>query len=435
MPWNDRLHEAAYTSPNGVRLTFDYENIRRAFDKKTSSFEFPDADGTYVQDTGHSGRRYPMRVFFWGDDYDLDAEAFDALLRERGVGTLEHPRYGTLNVVPFGTVTQREDLKTAANQAIIEVTFWETTGIIYPASQSDPASNVLNAVNEYNDAAALEFEDVTSLDSAVEKSSFKATYESLINNVRTGLQSIADVQVDVQKQFNAIDSSINESIDVLISEPLNLAFQTILLIQSPARALADIKARLEAYSNLADSLISDQTAASPGNDSVNSNNYHINDLVASTSVTGSVLSVVNNVFTTKTEALESAEFILNQFDDLTVWRDDNFNSLGEIDTGASYQQLLEAVALTAGFLVEISFTLKQERRLILDRNRTVIDLIAQLYTSDIDENIDFFDKYFELKEQLEEIFKRDVDLVVDKKFKNPVFRESVDRTRTVIYER
>ena len=54
---------------------------------------------------------------------------------------------------------------------------------------------------------------------------------------------------------------------------------------------------------------------------------------------------------------------------------------------------------------------------------------------DSGENIDLFDKYFELKEQLEDVFKRQVDLVVDKKFKNPVLRESIDRTRIVIYER
>jgi len=54
---------------------------------------------------------------------------------------------------------------------------------------------------------------------------------------------------------------------------------------------------------------------------------------------------------------------------------------------------------------------------------------------DSSENVDLFDKYFELKEQLENIFEREVDLVVDKKFKNPVLRESIDRTRTVIYER
>jgi predicted nucleotidyltransferase len=61
--------------------------------------------------------------------------------------------------------------------------------------------------------------------------------------------------------------------------------------------------------------------------------------------------------------------------------------------------------------------------------------IDVLVIFDSGENIDLFDKYFELKEQLEKIFERDVDLVVDKKFKNPILRESIDRTRMVIYER
>jgi predicted nucleotidyltransferase len=58
-----------------------------------------------------------------------------------------------------------------------------------------------------------------------------------------------------------------------------------------------------------------------------------------------------------------------------------------------------------------------------------------LVVFDSDEDIDFFSKYFELKEQLERIFNREIDLVVDKPFKNPIFRESVEKTRTVIYER
>ncbi len=54
---------------------------------------------------------------------------------------------------------------------------------------------------------------------------------------------------------------------------------------------------------------------------------------------------------------------------------------------------------------------------------------------DAGENVDLFDTYFALKEHLERIFQRDVDLLVDRKFKNPVLRESIDRTRVVIYER
>jgi uncharacterized protein len=50
-------------------------------------------------------------------------------------------------------------------------------------------------------------------------------------------------------------------------------------------------------------------------------------------------------------------------------------------------------------------------------------------------DVDLFDSYFELKEQLEGLFERPVDLTVDKDFRNPVFREAVDKSRVVIYER
>lgn len=389
MTWNDRIRDAAYTSPGGTRLLFTYENVRKTVDKKTTGFEFPDADGTYVQDLGHSGRRYPLRVIFWGDDYDQDAAAFEAALLERGTGTLEHPIYGTVDVVPFGAITRRDDLKTSANQSIIEVTFWETIGLIYPASQIDPASAVLASVEEYNAAVSEEFSEVTSLGSAVEQATFKNSYRALLDSASSGLQAIADVQDDVRQQFDAIVDSVNQGIDILIAEPLTLALQTTQLIQSPARALANIEARLDAYGSLANSIISgDGAVVSPGNDSRNSNEFHTNDLYASTCVTGSVVSVVNNQFVTKTEALQAAEAVLTQMEDVNNWRDDNFQSLGEVDTGGAYQQLQEAAALTAGFLVEISFSLKQERRIVLERARTIVDLSAELYGS-IDDRLDF----------------------------------------------
>jgi len=61
--------------------------------------------------------------------------------------------------------------------------------------------------------------------------------------------------------------------------------------------------------------------------------------------------------------------------------------------------------------------------------------IDVLVVFDSDEKIDLFKIYFDLKEQLARIFNRDIDLVVDKSFKNPIFRASVEKTRTIIYER
>lgn len=47
--------------------------------------------------------------------------------------------------------------------------------------------------------------------------------------------------------------------------------------------------------------------------------------------------------------------------------------------------------------------------------------------------LDYADNYFDLQEQLEEILKRKVDLVVEKSITNPYLKSMVEKTRTLIY--
>ncbi|MBI3736848.1 nucleotidyltransferase domain-containing protein [Candidatus Sumerlaeota bacterium] len=44
------------------------------------------------------------------------------------------------------------------------------------------------------------------------------------------------------------------------------------------------------------------------------------------------------------------------------------------------------------------------------------------------------DRYFDLKERLEQAFGRPVDLVLDDSIRNPYFREAVEASRVNIYE-
>jgi predicted nucleotidyltransferase len=48
-------------------------------------------------------------------------------------------------------------------------------------------------------------------------------------------------------------------------------------------------------------------------------------------------------------------------------------------------------------------------------------------------NRGYADRYFGLLESLEELFKRPVDLIVASAIKNPYFRESVEKTRALLY--
>lgn len=381
MAWTDRIREAAYTAPSGTRIVFGYEDVRRETEKKTTGFEFPDADGTLVQDLGHSGRRYPLRVFFWGTDYDTIAEAFEGALLERGTGRLEHPLYGAVDVVPFGTISRRDDLKTAANQAVIEVTFWETIGAIYPEAQTDPASAVLVAVSDFNVAMAGAFEAGAETNDATSRVTLRSQYLALLDDVEAGLQKIAATQDDTRHQFALVVDSINRGIDILVADPLTLAAQTAVLIQAPARAAAAITAQLEAYQNLAATIFG-------ANGLADVNALFLTDLFVSTYLSAQVVAVVNNEFETKPDAIAAAESLLVQLEAVATWRDDQFGALGVIDTGGAYQQLQDAVSLAAGFLVEISFSLKQEHRITLDRNRALNELEAELYGT-VDENLDF----------------------------------------------
>lgn len=60
-----------------------------------------------------------------------------------------------------------------------------------------------------------------------------------------------------------------------------------------------------------------------------------------------------------------------------------------VDTGEIYQPFQESVALAAGFLVESSFELAEERILVLGKARNYVALVAELY-GELDERFDFF---------------------------------------------
>jgi len=385
MPWNDRLRPAAYTSPGGSRFTFDFEDVSVAVDKKTTAFDFPDAAGTYVQDLGHTGRRYPLRVFFWGDDYDIEAADFEAGLLEVGVGKLEHPVFGVVDVIPFGTITRRDGLKTASNQTAIDVTFWETIGVVYPTASADPASEILQGVGAFNAASAQAFEDGSELTSAADRAVFRYPFVGSVDRVYSGLVASTEGNPGVKKEFDAIYKSITASAGPLLEDPSTLAAQINALVQSPAGAVGDVAGSLSAYYGVIQTFISTAFSQPINREK---NQFQSANLIATSLVIGSAVSVVNNEFRTKRGAIEAAESLFEQFDAVVAWRDQNFPAVEEIDTGETYVELQKAVALTAGFLVDLSFSLLQERTITLTRDRSIVDLCAELY-GNVDDKLDF----------------------------------------------
>lgn len=395
MAWQDRIRPAAWTSPSGTRFEFQYENVKKTFDNHTTAFEFPDANGTFVQSQGRSGHRLPMRMFFNGEDYDLLANEFDAALGEDGVSRLEHPMYGPFSVVPFGAIDRRDDLKTRANQAIFDVTFFETNDLLFPASATDPFDEAAAAVIEGTTSAAAAFEEKTGLASTIEQVSLRDRFQVVLDVTESRLKPltqvtgfISDTMTDIGNAFEIVFDAMTFAIESFIGDPLALGFQTAILLQLPARSTALISDRLDGYENLLTQLTTNGNIYVPGLDAQPENDFRNDDLFNANLVLGSVTAVLNTDFETKGDALLAAERILGFFDTWILWRDANLVSLSVIDSGETYQKVLAAVTIGAGFLVEISFSLKQERSLVLTIAESPLQLEARLYGT-LDTNLDF----------------------------------------------
>jgi len=390
MSWEDRIAQtASYQAPESrQRIDFLYEDVRYLLRKRTSSYDFPGVNGTFVQDLGNSGRRYPLRVIFSGSDYDLEAARFESMLLEKGIGRLLHPAYGTLDVVPFGEIIRLDSLKTAANEAIFEVTFFETSGILEAQGAEDTEGLMLQALADRKEASAIQFEELVDLGTVAESVNLENRILSFVKEAENRLAPIADGTAEAERTFRAVSSSITRGVDSLVGDPITLAFQVAQLVDAPARSASLLGDRLAAYADLIGDIVSgDRSVASPGLDSQNANGFFAADLFASGYVASSLLSVSNAEFSSRGEALGAAESILGLMESVTNWRDDNFRSLGVVDDGRAYQKLQDAVALASGFLVESSFSLRQERRIIIDRARTLVDLAFELYGS-VDDVLD-----------------------------------------------
>ena len=404
MSWEDRITEMVYTSPSGLVFTGIFEDVSKEIVKKTTAFNFLDVDGTYVQDLGKQGRRYPIRWIFSGEDYDEEAERFDSAIEEKGPGILQHPLYGTFDVVPFGSIKRRDDLVTAANQAVYDITFYETIKIIFPISELSAENAMTEGFADYSDNAVENYDDSLSISTAQEIIGYIDSAKAGLRKLKKAMAGIAATTAAIERAFNDVVNLAEETIETLVGGPTLIATQMIAIARLPSQASASIQSKLDAYSNLIGSLTTGSSNQfEPGLDSQQGNAYSNNNLIAQAAVLAAIESTISEstTFPTRLAAINAIEALDTLMTNYLDWSDINREVLIQgvlptrepgtndlIDTGEAYQQLLDVFSISQGRLTQIAFTALQERSVILDRDRTFIDFAAEFY-GQLDEQYDF----------------------------------------------
>jgi len=268
-----------------------------------------------------------------------------------------------------------------------------TIGALYPSGASNPRSELLASLDAYDAAAAEEFEDKLDTKTAAARAVTTARTRDLVRLVADSIGFLSNTVTAADERFRSAQQALNYGIDLLVGQPLQLCQQVLNLVRAPARARIGIELRLAGYKSLAQRIfagtsVSTITSATLPNLRLKlTNGYATSDLFAQMALAGSIESAYQTTFTSKPAALNAAAEALEQLDTLVAWRDNATRLLGVTDPGKAQQALAHAAARAAGYLITSSFGLQTERRVVLDRPRTIVDLAAELFGS-VDDRLD-----------------------------------------------
>lgn len=257
MSFFDRLKEMTYISPVSKKeFKPKWDTLERSTEKKSAVHEIVGSDIANVQDNGNGNQDYPHTLYFYGADYDLTADAFFAALREQGAGTLKHPRWGNLKVLPV-KVHQKEDFVENVRMAVFEIDF-----IAAEDRKTTSVTNTAAAIQSAADTAAATVATGKNMASSTAQklAQTKNAVQKAVKQYRTTLQNVTSAVESVRTDFELACRDIENGIDDLVEDPVALAQSVVDLARTPARMASSIKAKVDGYI----ALISDNIAALSG---------------------------------------------------------------------------------------------------------------------------------------------------------------------------
>lgn len=422
MAWTEEIGEAAYTSPGGTRMAFNYSaQVERTTPLKTAESVFPDVDGAEIQSLGLGGRTFPMTAIFSGADCFKDADAFEELLCERGYGQLEHPIYGKHAVVPTGEISRSDDLVDGLNESRVKVTFSETlTDKAFPESTVAAEDSLDAAIDGYEEAAVEEFADIIEtgdINDAIQlQSTLKTQIDTLFKGISKITQAAGKAAQWIQQKVDGFKTELSRwtgAVDELAGNALNIATVIIKTARLPSELAIGAMAKIEGYSSIINDIINNVKKDPFGAKAI-ANQYAatsvmLGALVASmgygvaktasesakgggSSAGGAASSGGGNAsgesegsaggFVSRAAVLSAAEAVAEQFEIYKEYMDAQTAKDAFVDTGAAYAALLDTVINAVQVMQSAAFDLPLARTVRLSRDRQVIELLTEFYGAD-----------------------------------------------------
>lgn len=385
MSWVEKInYDLIITTGDGKKYKPLWLNANKGVEYNVSEFDFPNVNGTFVDRKRPRGRKFPLEIYFQGDDNIDQASAFEISASDPRPWIIAHPYYGNLTVQPISLNFDNS----LHNVTKITGTVAETITENYPKGSISPSDKI---------AADKETLDTTfSVSFANNVQPSTADVNSLTENTQE-LYSAGAKQVKLTDQaaeyFNLFNKA-NAAILNATSEPL-IAIQAVKdVINYPSLLQESVQARLDLFVGQLDLLSFEiSNLLTPSSKRIYENNAGI---LISAMLFSASTPLDNTDYGNRDSVFRVIETLLNAYNSYvealdSIQTENGGSPESYIPDASSLIALNGLLTFTISNLFNIALNAKQERVIYLEQDSNVILLSHRFYgPSQDDSNIDKF---------------------------------------------
>lgn len=347
-----------------------------------------DSSDTFT-DSGVSGKDIVLKCLFLGDNHDIDSEKFCEALCETGKSRLKL-NYGdeiTVNVIDFSSAYS---LTERINSTVVTVNFHQTAKQTYPKSSTSDTKQIQNAADVTNTTVAENLsgviETVTN-PNVIE--SVNANFTNILSKVSNALNTANSITLNSIMSDIAGQSLTSNAFTVVtqLQKVMQQASTTVSRVKSLTRETSS-----NSFGSLARTwrgLINDFISLGTTSSTTLNREQAINLTTTDTSIISALSAIsaaaVEYQFDTRKEAINAATTLIELDELRTNFISEQSSKIDDLgNTFVCDSGISELINSAANVIIEKSFGLKVERKIILPEDESIVNLAYKYYPADFE---------------------------------------------------
>lgn len=373
MSWVEKIkYDFIITTGDGKQYKPLWLNASKGIEYNVSEFDFPNIKGGFFDRKTPRGRKFPLEIYFQGDDNIEQASAFEVSASDPRPWIIVHPYYGNLTVQPISLNFDN----TAHNITKITGTVAETITENYPKGSISPVDKITADKEALDTTFSTSFSNnvqptTTDVNSLTENST--ALYDAGAKKV-----TLTDQAAEYFNFFNKANAAVLNA----TSEPLIAILAVKDLINYPSLFQETVQSRLELFVDQFELLsIEIPNLLTPNSKRIYENNAGI--LIsamlfsASTPLGATDYGNRDDVFRVIETLLDTYNSYVEALDSIQTANGGSPESY--IADASSLIALNDLLTFTLSNLFNIALNAKQERVIYLEKDSNVVMLAQRFY--------------------------------------------------------